>query len=115
MRKNEGASHVDFCASCMRLHTCARPLAAQRPDELERFEADEEFFKSLGYTPEELVNLNVSRSRLHLCLNAECLVVSFRSIVDILVRETREGDESLVPRSSREKYRREVHGEAGHC
>ena len=77
------------------------PLVAPRPNGLERSEADEEFFKRLRYTPEELMNLNVSRSRLHLFPEAGCLIVSVRSIVDILVREKREGDVSLVLRSSR--------------
>ena len=114
VHKNEGAQRGGFRASCMRPHVCVCDLAALRPNELERFEAGEEFFKRLRYTPKELMNLNVSWSRPHLFPDAGCLIVSFRSIVDILVRETREGDVSLVPRSSREQYGREAHGKAGH-
>ncbi len=40
-------------------HARSHPPAALRPEELERFKADEEFFKSVRYTLEESMNVGI--------------------------------------------------------
>ena len=90
-----------------------RPSAALRPAELERFKADEGFFKSVRYTLEE--SMNVSNSTIRCAVATREMSDGSVSVVDALVHAAWERDAKRVPRGVQKEHGREARGEAGHC